>query len=225
VHHGALASVTQVMSPEEALIRSHCRFSPVPIFIGDEQMSQGLRFALHVPVEANDLRFSPRIRRATKVIVDGAPVGYAGMRYAGKQAAVVHILTNGVLAERFELGDSSRRAAPDFGAIVDVDLPKDLGQAKVLRGPEYTQVLDAIWAAHAKVAPAKFGDATGGTGEDEPRFDRGPEGMHLPLVLVGIGVVVTMLGFGYAGWLTKIGLVIGAIGGLLAMWRMPGLVK
>ncbi|WP_146157201.1 hypothetical protein [Enhygromyxa salina] len=219
VHHGAIASLAQVQSPEEALIRSHCAYSPAAIFIGDERISQGLRFALHVQLVPDELRFSPQVRKRTRITLDGAPIGLAGLRYSGNQPAVVSILTNGVLAERFELGSASRRAAPDFGAIVDVDLPKDLGQAKLLRGPEFTRVLDAIWAVHDKIAPAKFGDATG-VASDQPA-ERSHEGIYLPMLILGIGTVLTMFGFGSGGWLMTLGLATAALGVVILLFRIP----
>jgi len=110
-------------------------------------------------------------------------VGVVAMRYGGGLPAELSIVTNGVLAERVML-DDERPAAPDFAAIVDLDLAKDLGQTKVLRGPAYEAVLAAVWALHDQIAPAEFGPAEGG-GRASRRTDLSSFGF--PLVAAGIG--------------------------------------
>jgi hypothetical protein len=139
------------------LIRRRCVFSSVPIRLDGKRVSKGMEFALHVELSPDELSLSPRARQVTAIELDGRRIGSAGMRYSGKQPAEVTILTNGVLAERFVLGDAERPAAPDFAAIVDVDLGKDLGQNKIVRGPEFDRVMAAIWAVHDRIAPQDFG--------------------------------------------------------------------
>jgi hypothetical protein len=176
---------------ERELIRRHCAFSSVPIQLDGKRISKGMEFALHVELSPDDLSFSPRARKVTAVELDGHRIGSAGMRYSGKRPAEVTILTNGVLAERFVLGDAERPAAPDFGAVVDVDLGKDLGQNKLLRGPEYDRVMAAIWAVHDRIAPADF-DAP--LTSHAPVVGGGFEQFRLPAALIVIGVLLAAWG-------------------------------
>ncbi|WP_146658341.1 hypothetical protein [Enhygromyxa salina] len=45
------------------------------------------------------------------------------------------------------------------------------------------------------------------------------------LCILGVGMVLTMLGFGSSGWVLRVGLVIAVIGGITTAVRMPGLVN
>lgn len=187
--HGLMDLSAQ--EPRECeLIRRHCEFSSVPIQLDGKRVSKGLEFALHVELVPDDLSFSPRARQITTIELDGRRIGCAGMRYSGKQPAQVTILTNGVLAERFVLGDTERPAAPDFGAIVDVDLDKDLGQNKLLRGPEFDRVMAAIWAVHDRIAPADFGAPV----HDRVSVGGGLEQFRLPAALIVIGLLLAAWG-------------------------------
>lgn len=180
-----------IQEPRECeLVRQRCAFSSVPIQLDGKRISNGLEFALHVELTPDDLSFSPRARQVTAIELDGHRIGTAGMRYSGKQPAQVTILTNGVLAERFVLGDTERPAAPDFGAIVDVDLGKDLGQNKILRGPEFDRVMAAIWAVHDRIAPADFGAPE----SSRVAVGGGLEQFRLPAVVIVIGLLVTAWG-------------------------------
>jgi hypothetical protein len=165
-------------------------FSSVPIELDGRRVSRGMEFALHVELAPDDLSFSPRARKVTSIELDGRRIGCAGMRYSGKSPAEVTILTNGVLAERFVLGETRRPAAPDFGAIVDVDLDKDLGQNKIVRGPEYDRVMAAIWAVHDRIAPADFGAPVA----ERASVGGGWEQFIWPLAAIGIGTLSTVWG-------------------------------
>jgi hypothetical protein len=180
-----------IQEPRECeLIRRHCAFSSVPIQLDGKRISKGMEFALHVELSPDDLSFSPRARQITAIELDGHRIGSAGMRYSGKQPAQVTILTNGVLAERFVLGDTERPAAPDFGAIVDVDLDKDLGQNKLLRGPEFDRVMAAIWAVHDRIAPADFGAPE----RSRVAVGGGLEQFRLPAAAIVVGLLLAAWG-------------------------------
>jgi hypothetical protein len=187
IEHGMLARVTAGELREVELIRSHCRFAPMPIDLDEERISGGLVNALHTQLGPDDLSFSPRARRVTEIELAGEVVGLAGLRYSGKLPAEVTILTNGVLAETFELG-LERPAAPDFAAIINVDLPKDLGQNKLLRGPEFDAVMAAIWAVHDRIAPAEFGEPS-----NAPEQQRQNLALGLPLSLAAAGAFIMWL--------------------------------
>jgi hypothetical protein len=190
ISENGLTDISTAEPRERELIRRHCAFSSVPIQLDGERVSNGLQFALHVELSPDELSFSPRARQITAIELDGHRIGYAGMRYSGKQPAQVTILTNGVLAERFVLGDAERPAAPDFGAIVDVDLHKDLGQNKILRGPEFDRVMAEIWAVHDRIAPAELGEPV----HSRVTVGGGLEQFRLPVALIAIGVLVAAWG-------------------------------
>jgi hypothetical protein len=197
ITENALTDMTVAEPPERELIRRRCAFSSVPIQLDGERVSKGMEFALHVELTPDDLSFSPRARKVTAIELEGHAgraghrIGSAGMRYSGKQPAEVTILTNGVLAERFVLGDAQRPAAPDFGAIVDVDLGKDLGQNKIVRGLELDRVMAAIWAAHDRIAPASFGAPVT---SHKPVVGGGLEQFYLPVALIAIGSLLAAWG-------------------------------
>lgn len=153
VRRGLLASGQR----EAALIRERCRFSAYKIELDGEVISIGHRFALHVELDPAQPALTPNARRVRPIELDGRPIGCAGLRYADKAPAEVRVLTNGVFAERFELGDEQRKGMSNFGAIVELDLPKDLGQTRLARGPELERMLAAIWAVHDQLAPRRVG--------------------------------------------------------------------
>jgi hypothetical protein len=195
VAENGLTDISTVGSRECELIRRHCAFSSVPINLDGERISKGMPFALHVELSPNELSFSTRARQVTAIELDGQPIGQAGMRYSGKQPAQVTILTNGVLAERFVLGDATRPAAPDFGAIVDVDLAKDLGHNKILRGPEFERVMAAIWAVHDCIAPTNFGAPV----HKHVSIGGGLEQFRLPIAVIGVGLLLAAWGMSNSG--------------------------
>ncbi|PRQ04765.1 hypothetical protein ENSA5_05300 [Enhygromyxa salina] len=190
--------------PREAeLVRSSCVYSSRAVELGGERVSRGMVQALHVELLPTELSFSPRVRKASKIELDGELIGYAGLRYTSKAPAAVTILTNGVLAEELEFGDEERPGAPDFAAIVDVDLAKDLGQTKLLRGPEFERVMEAIWAVHDRVAPEGFG---------APRRKRlvaiGDESNFITALIVLIIIGVALAAWGAGAGDTPGGLVV-----------------
>lgn len=199
-------------SRERELVRERCVFSSIPIELDGQRVSKNMQYALHVELAPDELSFSPRGRSFTAIELDGRRIGTAGMRYAGKLPAEVTILTNGVLAERFVLGDEQRRAAPDFGAVVDVDLRKDLGQNKVVRGPEFERVMAAIWAVHDEIVPKEFDAPVTG----HASIGGGLEQFRLPVALIGIGVLLGAWGLaehdGYGEILAVFGIILAAAG-------------
>lgn len=202
VELGALAAVSVVTSAElesrEAeLVRERCVYSPVTIQLGDERVSRGLREALYIELTPDDLSFAPRPRKLEAIELDGRPIGWAALRYSGKLPAELTIVTNGVLAERGTFGDQRRRAAPDFGAVVDVDLARDLGQNKLLRGPELERVMDAIWAVHDRIAPEDFGEP--GSGHVAPA-SKGDLGLFGPVILISVGLLLVWAGVAEDDW-------------------------
>lgn len=192
---GELARLTVQEPPECELIRRHCVFSPVPIELAGRRISKGLQYALHVELSPDELSLSPRARQVTNIELDGQRIGCAGMRYSGKLPAEVTILTNGVLAERFVLGDAQRPAAPDFGAIVNVDLERDLGHNKLLRNPEFERVMAAIWAVHDRIAPAGFGAPV----SSHRVIGGGLEQFRWPFAALVVGVTLAAWGIGEGG--------------------------
>lgn len=199
--------------PEAALLRSHCAFSPVAIELDGARISKGSMSALRVQLSDD---FVPNPRRVSKIELDGQLIGRAALRYGGGLPAEVTILCNGVLAERFELGDAARPAARDFAAIVDIDLPKDLGQNKLLRGPEFEAVMHAIWAVHDRIAPAGYEQAP--KRRALPRVRAKPS-HFIALVLWLMGIVLVIVGEGGLAVL-GIGMIIAGI--FPAMAGLPG---
>jgi hypothetical protein len=189
--------------PELELIRARCRLSDHDILINKVQLSVGHRFGLHVELDPERPAMRSNLRRARKVMLGDRHVGIAGLRYADGAAARVWILTNGVLVESFELVDGARRGVPGFGAIVELDFAKDLGQAKLRRGPEYDALIEAIWAAHERVVsdPRRPVGASEPTQLAIPESEPAPE-LVLPegvdgFALIGHSVVV---GVGFSVW-------------------------
>jgi hypothetical protein len=200
VDHGLLDATGK--PPEAALLRSHCAWSPTPIMIGEQTISGGLSSALQPPLSHE---FIPAPRKVGKVLLDGESIGLAGLRYEG-DAAEVTFLCNGVLAERIQIGDAERPAAREFVAIVDVDLPKDLGQAKLLRGPEFERVMDAIWVVHDRIAPPGYADAP-----QRPALPkvRGGRSHAIAFVLWAGGILAIIVGHGIVAWLGLLALPLG----------------
>ncbi len=216
VERGELARLSPQEPRECELIRQNCVYSSVPIQLNGRRVSKGMEFALHVELSPDELSFTPRARQVTPIELDGRRIGCAGMRYSGKSPAEVTISTNGVLAERFVLGDAERPAAPDFGAIVDVDLGKDLGHNKLLRGPEFDRVMAAIWAVHDRIARADFGAPV----THHVVVGGGLEQFRWPLAAIGIGLLLAAWGLSESG---GEGEVLSVLGVALAAAGIAGL--
>ena len=126
------------MADERVLLLQRCRYAPFEVKIDNARISRGLEAGLdYGGVEAH----ADSIQR--EVMVEGVQVGVAS-KYAEERPAVLLLLTRGVVAEVIELSDHE----PGFRAVVNVDLRKDLSQAKVLRNATFSAVLRAVRAAH-----------------------------------------------------------------------------
>lgn len=191
--HGAVVRVdhglrTGQVARVAELIRERCRFSPVTVKLDGEQIDMGLE---HAFVDADSPGWAPRPRKLRPVTLGDRPLGLAGLRYGSEAPAELILLSNGVLAERFEFGDPSRPAAPDFTAILDLDLRKDLAQARFLRGLAFDEVLDAVWSAHDAIAPEDFGP---------PRREALPEVARNAWIAALIPVVTAAVGLTLIVW-------------------------
>ena len=201
IHHRGLAQGLR----EIGLIRERCRFSNYKIELDGQLISVGHRFALHVELDPERPALSPNARNVRRIELDDRPIGCAGFRYTDSAPAELRILTNGVLAEQFELGDEQRPAAKNFGAIVELDLAKDLGQSKLLRGPEYERVIEAVWALHDSVT-ARRAVARRTSVPPQPRA----RASFSSVPALGVGVMVVGVVVGVVGSVALGGLLFGA---------------
>ena len=178
----AYAGLGLEQPPETTLLRERCKYASAPMILDGARLDRGQRHVFHVDFEDAALGFGDRGLKVRPVVLDGVKIGLAGFRYGGRAPAQLTILTHGVLTERLEFGGAERPAAPDFTAIVDVDLAKDLSQSRVLRGPAYDQVIAAVWAVHDAIAPATFGRPR----TREPKSVGGFPGLALVPLVLGI---------------------------------------
>lgn len=177
-------------SREAQLIRERCRFSATPIFLDGERVGQPLERALHTTLSSGELSLGVRARKLRSIELDGVRIGAAALRYGGGLAPELRIVTNGVLAETLMLDELARPAAADFLAIVDLDLAKDLGQSKLLRGPAFDRVLDRVWAVHDEIAPPEPGERATARAR---RFDLGglsAQAVLIPLAAMLFGLLI-----------------------------------
>lgn len=129
------------LSDERATLTGASRFARFPIEINGWRLSKGLEAGLGF--DGAKPHASSRTAPVMLGGEQGQQVGVAS-NYAADTPAILSLQTRGVLTELVEL----EGMRPGFRALVDVDLPKDLGQHQVLRGEDYDAVLEAVRQAH-----------------------------------------------------------------------------
>jgi hypothetical protein len=183
---------------ERQLVRERCRYTTHDIRIGDERISRGAVGAL---VDDEFVQMREQVGwaggRRTKPLIDaqGQTIGAHGKAYRVASQPSLLIIANGVLIERVELDAApNTELMSNFVAVVEIDLPRDLSQAKVRRGPEFESIVQAARSAATKL-------------------DRRPQGKLREFELVsneGVGPRV----------LYSLMAVIGCMGGFLAFTAM-----
>jgi hypothetical protein len=125
------------------LLRERCRASHYPIHLGDERISKGPEVAmLGGFVGARERgRWSPKVQLRRIVDAQGRTIGHAGRsRDPDARTARVIVLCNGVEIETIELPEGRDH----FVAVVELDLPRDISQTRLQRGPELAAMLAAV---------------------------------------------------------------------------------
>ncbi|NVB40882.1 hypothetical protein G6O69_23790 [Pseudenhygromyxa sp. WMMC2535] len=123
--------------PGVEALRQRCAWSEFPIHLDDERISRG-----------HDAVFLDRNKKRvvfldpTKILdKDGQTIGRGTLLRATIYAtAQLHVLCNGWRVEQLSLPDS----VVGFEAVVELDLRRDLAQAKLLRNEAFTAMLEAV---------------------------------------------------------------------------------
>lgn len=108
-----------------------CRWSNFDVRVGGRRISTGHESAVSDPVTL------------ARVALDGREVGVCG--FCDRRDAQILVFVHGVLAEVLPVDWT-----PGFVAIVDVDLPRDILQTRVLRGPAFDELMRVVTDAHAR---------------------------------------------------------------------------
>ena len=147
---GATLRVTFGGAPDQGrmielarLLEERCQFSNVPTSLRDQRVDRGWNAAFDGTVPTVEILDS-----------SGKPVGRAGFRADESATAKLLIQSGGVLIEQVPLPESGA----GFVAIVDLELPVDLSQRKVVRNQDFETMLAWVHDAHQR-APRVTPDA------------------------------------------------------------------
>jgi hypothetical protein len=148
-----MRAVGLVGERERGLVRERCRYTTHDVRLGDERISRGPSGAI-VDAEFEQLRdqagFAASARTRPLVDAQGRTIGRHGKAYRMDAPPALLVVSNGVLIERVEL-EGGEALEPSFVAVVELDLPRDLSQAKIRRGPEFESIVETARAAAKKV--------------------------------------------------------------------------
>lgn len=141
---------------ERELVRARCRLTTLDVRIAAERVSRGPAGAIvDATFEAQREKggFAPVGRTKPLHDAEGRVLGRYGRSMQVNPHPLLHIVTKGVTIESIDLRDESFgkldvELDDHFVAVVDRDLPRDISQARVRRGPE----LAALVALVRKVA-------------------------------------------------------------------------
>jgi len=122
--------------PEHVLLLEYCRHAPTPIFLDRRRISQN-------PVLEHPALAEPVIDQR------GVVTGQAGFVVGPRSPARALLLSSGLLIETLTLLD----CLPNFVAVIDVPLSRDLTQTTVARTPELDAALAPVYVVHARLAP------------------------------------------------------------------------
>ncbi len=126
--------------PGLELLRERCRHSRLPIYLDGERISLGPEAAF-----TRD-HHRPAVDPIAVLDDEGVEIGEATITTTSEDGkGWIELLTNGWLVERVELPGG----ASGLHAVVEVDLRRDLAQAKVIRDAAFEAVLDAVRRAEA----------------------------------------------------------------------------
>ncbi len=180
---------------ERALVDRQCRLSATEIDFCGERIGVGIRTALfHLVGDPSELRGC-----GTVDIVDesGYAIGLAGMCKQPVQGMLT-LVCNGVLLEQRLVDETG------FVAVVDLDLPKDLGQTHARESPQLDALLAQVERARQELVARLEGQAK----RAKPRRAlkrRAPMGeTHVPMLPTESAKITASI-------------VAGAVGGALAI--------
>ncbi|MFO7566227.1 MAG: hypothetical protein R6X02_26530 [Enhygromyxa sp.] len=127
---------------ERKLLEARCNCSRVPVHIDAFRIAKGWS-----RIFGNPMLASPEARAAhveLPVTLEGATIGVAGFHLESTVAAFTRFIVGGVAIEDVPLD-----GVAGFRALVEVDLDRDLSQAKVLRDHRFEAISAAVAEAHA----------------------------------------------------------------------------
>jgi hypothetical protein len=138
---------------ELALVRKRCRLTTRDVRLGSERISRGPVGAIDADFEADSMRFVPSSTRPLRD-EQGVTIGRWGR--ARPTHPTLHVVMQGVTIESIDLRDESfgpleHALDSRFVAVVERELPRDISQSWVRRGPE----LDAIVASARRTAKVR----------------------------------------------------------------------
>ena len=147
LHSQRLASRKRIAS-ERSLLTERCQYTRGPVRIDGIDIAQGWLAALR-GLDGVEPKAVVDIEHA------GAIIGHVALR-PRRVEAEFFILTRGVLTETVML----QGKPPGFAAIVDIDVSKDLAQARVLRDATYHEIRGAIDDAHERLSQTELSSQT-----------------------------------------------------------------